>query len=649
MNHCLDKIRTIDLKYTYSFFLILIVVFIAYSNSINAPFYHDDYGYLIGNKAIEISSLNFTELKKAALESPLDTRWLPNISFALNHYFLGAKPKGYRVINIIFHILTSFVVFLLFQSTLKLSAKKSLRPKHFEIALLGTLLWALHPLQVNCVTYVVQRMTNMAAFFFLSSMLLYIYGRLSSVFRGRLICYSLSLFSGMCAIVCKEISAVLPLMIVAYEFFFLRKINWRERYISIGVMAVIVTVLLLAITQFYLGGSFNILAGYHGRDFTLFERLLTQSRVVVFYLSLIVLPLPSRLNLLHDVPLSTSFFNPPQTILSIIFILFCLVSIYLLYKRDSRILAFAIFWYFGNLVIESSVIPLEIIYEHRTYLPSIFLILAACSYIYQILEVNKKLPLYVLCLCILLFAIVTWQRNLVWANTDVFFRDVIKKSPNLSRGYLAMYFSLRSQGKNSEARSYLEKAIAVSPFNEESVINMARLDISERSYGEALKVLNLYLSNKRSSQVLQLRAIVNGYMKNYLKAEKDAESLLIENPSSSSALLIKGTAQYYQGKYDMAMANFQKLLDKGAKTATLFSAIGNIYLNLGNVDKAIYYYSEALKINPDHAQSNYNLGRAYGRKGMRKKSAKYMNIGSELLKHPKSIPLSIHGDLLSGD
>ena len=125
-----------------------------------------------------------------------------------------------------------------------------------------------------------------------------------------------------------------------------------------------------------------------GRDFTLQERLLTQFRVVIFYISLVVLPYPSRLTLEHDFALSYSLLDPFTTLLSLFaLLLFILAAIFS--ARRERIFSFCILWFFGNLFIESSFIPLEIIFEHRTYLPSMMLI-----FLFIIIRYNKTFSIH---------------------------------------------------------------------------------------------------------------------------------------------------------------------------------------------------------------------------------------------------------------
>ncbi len=124
----------------------------------------------------------------------------------------------------------------------------------------------------------------------------------------------------------------------------------------------------------------NLEAGYSSRHFTMLERLLTETRIVVWYLSLLLWPAPSRMSIEHDVELSTSLLNPLTTLPAMIF-LGVLCWLILRYRRRYPLLSYGGAWFFLNLVIESTVVPLELIFEHRLYLPSVgFCLVAGCGF-----------------------------------------------------------------------------------------------------------------------------------------------------------------------------------------------------------------------------------------------------------------------------
>jgi hypothetical protein len=214
-------------------------------------------------------------------------------------------------------------------------------------------------------------MASMAGMFFLLSLALYIKGRLSAgrrrvfYFGGTVVSYLLGVFS-------KENVAILPLFIALYEFYFFQNFDLSPRGKKI-LFALLGVLLALGVFGFIIWGKRYIdltIEGFQERPFTMLERVLTQSRVVVYYLSLLVFPHPSRLNLDYDFPISKTILDPPTTLISILFIA-ALIGYSIWTAKKRPLLSFCILWYFGNLVIESSIFPLEMVYEHRLYLPAV--------------------------------------------------------------------------------------------------------------------------------------------------------------------------------------------------------------------------------------------------------------------------------------
>jgi hypothetical protein len=240
----------------------------------------------------------------------------------------------------------------------------------------------------------------------------------------------------------KEMTAVLPFFILLYDWFFfqdLRRVSiWRNL-----VFAGVILFVFAAIASFYTDHySFYHallrfdLPEYTNRWFTLNERLLTEPRVVLFYLGLLAFPAPSRLNLDYDFPLSLSLWDPPATFISIAVILALLVGALLVARRE-RLLAFCILWYLGHLVIESSVIGLEIIFEHRSYLPSIGVFLLVVAVAFRT-GIPRRAVAAGFCVLAVVWSFWTIERNSLWADPVAFWSDVVAKSPNIARPYNAL-------------------------------------------------------------------------------------------------------------------------------------------------------------------------------------------------------------------
>ena len=359
--------------------LLAALVFAVYSNSLQVPFLLDDINNIKDNSHIRLSELSLKEIADAAFNGPSSKRPVANISFALNYYFHGYELFGYHLVNILIHLANGLLLYLFVKQTLRFPCISKKYKQSKWIPLVTTFIWLVHPIQIQSVTYVVQRMNSMAVLFYMLSFLLYIKARSVGPPSKSWALYTGSLLAGFLAFGSKEISATLPVFILVYEWFFFQDMNrlWLKRNLVRLLMLMPVLVL---ITILYLGihPLERILAMHEFWGFTLGQRVLTEFRVIVFYLSLLVLPLPSRLNLQHDFVLSNSIIAPPSTLIAIMAVLLLLGLSICLARRD-RLISFCILWFLGNLVIESSVIGLEIIYEHRNYLPSMLILLMVIS------------------------------------------------------------------------------------------------------------------------------------------------------------------------------------------------------------------------------------------------------------------------------
>jgi hypothetical protein len=211
----------------------------------------------------------------------------------------------------------------------------------------------------------------MAGMFYLLSLALYVKGRLSTgrprvlYFGGTVLSYLLGVFS-------KENVAILPVFIALYEFYFFQKLDLspKSRKVLFGLLGALL--MLGAFGMIIWGGRYInvIIEGYEYRTFTMSERVLTQFRIVLYYVTLLIYPHPSRLNLDYDFAISKTILDPPTTLVCILIVAGLIgYSIWTAKKRP--VLSFFILWYFGNLVIESSIFPLEMVYEHRLYLPAV--------------------------------------------------------------------------------------------------------------------------------------------------------------------------------------------------------------------------------------------------------------------------------------
>jgi tetratricopeptide (TPR) repeat protein len=551
-----------------------VIGFAVYSNTINSPFLFDDQAHIKDNTHIRLTELKLQNIADAAFKSPLPERPVANISFALNYFFFHYNVISYHLINIFIHIISATFLFLLLKNTFTLPLFQN-RYRHSQLlAFAAATVWLLHPVQTQAVTYIVQRMTSLAAMFYIMSIFFYAKGRLSQQIKKRSWPWFCSCaISAILSFGCKEISATLPVFILLYEWFFLQNLdtNWLKRNFSLVIAA---SFLILVLSYFYLSSEIvRIMAAEHQRwGFTITERFLTEFRVIVFYISLLLYPNPARLNLDHDFSISTSLFNPPQTLICIIIVFALLISSILLAKR-SRLISFCILWFFGNLLIESSFLGIELIYEHRLYLPSMFAVCAITCLLWKLLRpLPVKIAAFSVLSCLLFIA--TYHRNQVWADELTLWQDCVAKSPNRSRSNYNLATVLY------ERKDYPQ---AIKFYNKSLQLDARRFDAYE---GLALS----YLSEEKIQQALEY-----------------ADKAIALNSKSARGYYAKGLALCRQNCFDQAIPNFLRAIEIEPTYDKFYTKLGVIYNQNNQFDKASFYWNKAIQLNPDSPEPLNNL------------------------------------------
>ena len=466
--------------------LFAVLTCLIYSNTLSVPFYLDDFHNIGENDAVKINSLSGPILWRAITESPIITRPVANLSFALNYLTSGDSKQGFHIINILIHFLTGILLFFFLRKTISLAGPDvNMTSCGPAIAFWSSLLWLVHPLQTQSVTYIVQRMNSMAAMFYLAALLLYVYGRTITSASCRRMLLTGSCVMGLAALGSKEIAVTLPVIIFLYEWYFLQQLDmaWLKRKLPVlfGIVAV-VTLFVFLVMDFK--PMAYILNSYHFRNFTLMERLLTEPRVMLFYISLLFFPLPSRLSLDHDFLLSHTFFDPPTTVVAILF-LAMLVWAAVRQARRRPLLSFSILWFILNLIVESSVLGLEIIFEHRLYLPSQFFFVPFVSLLFMRFPARQSKQLLLVVLTVL-FCFWTYERNEVWADRVVFLTDVVNKAPMKSRPHSNLGEAFYELNRIDEAIPCLKTAILLDPTDVEALYNLGNAMLANKNFYAAI-------------------------------------------------------------------------------------------------------------------------------------------------------------------
>jgi tetratricopeptide (TPR) repeat protein len=569
-----------------------------YFNSLDAPFYFDDAQNIETNKGIRLEQITWSGLKQAA-ESRIPTRAIAYVTFALNYYFGGEQVAGYHAVNIAIHIINAILLFWLVRLTLQLPVAGINSRDAVLVAFFTALLWLVNPLQTQTVTYIVERWNSLAVMFYLAAFLMYIRGRLALSPVRRWLLFAGCTASGALGFFTKEITAVLPFFILLYEWFFFKDLkrpwSWRNLVLT-GVVILVLVVIAANYTEHYSQYksllSFE-LPEYNNRWFTLKERLLTEPRVVLFYLGLLAFPAPSRLNLEHDFPLSYSLWNPPETFFAIAALLVLLVSAIGLAKRE-RLLAFCILWYLGHLVIESSVIGLEIIFEHRLYLPSIGVFLLVVS-----LAFRAGIPRWMVAagLCVLAAVWSNWtiERNAVWGDPVLFWSDAAAKSPNLARPYFSLGAVYATAGNLDAAMTQFTRAIQVHDQYKKRPTaarprHLTTYDLTQaRSYTERGKILTLQGKLDEAKRDLD-------------------QAIRIAAGKVPSAYLFRGAIHHHQGDREAAMKDYSKAIQLKPEDDEAYDYRGDLRYQMEDYPGAVSDYRTLTRLKPDDPDAYSKLG-----------------------------------------
>jgi len=324
-------------------------------------------------------------------------------------------------------------------------------------------------------------MTSLAAMFYLAALAFFVYGRQAGGTR-RVVFFLGCIIAGILSFLSKENSFTLPVLLLVIECLFfspgrawtiLKSIRWPY-------WILIALVLLALLPLLSHPWQVMVVRDYGVRHFNMPERLLTELRIVVFYISLLMLPLPGRLNLDHDIAVSTSLFAPPTTLLCLLFLLF-LMGGAIFIRKKSPLVSLGIFWFFLNLVIESSVVPLELIFEHRLYLPSVGFFIAVVGILdWLALRISpgrspdaKKILVLFVVILFALSSLMTTMRNDTWLDNLTLYRDCAEKSPDKGRAHSNYGLALAQQQKFDEALAAMERALELGQPQQEEYVNTA--------------------------------------------------------------------------------------------------------------------------------------------------------------------------------
>jgi len=562
--------------------LIVLAVVCVYANSLDVQFVMDDEAiYSIGPQ---------NSLEILLHGGPRRTA---DFTFALNYLLHGTHVTGFHLVNLVVHLITSITLYFFVASSM--SALRLSFPSNTDdegmlrflkrfIPLSTALLFAVHPVQTQAVTYIIQRYTSMATLFYLLSALLYIRARIAfEISRSNtrpLLLGGAAVISGIMAVTSKQIAFTLPLMLLMLEIFLFKGRLITRRFLVIsGVLGL--AALSLALLNWHDNSLRDILFDLHlgtseNRYASRTTYFLTQTRVVLTYLRLLCLPVNQ--SLFYDYPLYTTLLSfPVAASLSVHILIISLMTI--LFRQSGqrllageqakgtlpRLAALGIAWFYIAMAVESSFFPItDVIFEHRVYLPSIgFFLTASAGVLTSVhgMRTGIKAAWSLLMIATLVLGCLTIARNQLWRDTLKLWQDTVNKAPN-------QYLALSNLGIEYLERSKPEIAI---PLFVRAIELRPQLDFNLKIYlGEALQETHL----------IDYSRFTTG--KEYLRADG-------------------GSSSY-------------------KSASVMFNNLGLAYEYLRLPEEAMTSYTKSLRIDPSYDLAWYNLGLLSAKSGDREQT-----------------------------
>ena len=603
--------------------LLCAIVLICYSNTFNAGWHLDDYPNIINNNRLHIDALSVDTLKQSFTALPSDPgnkiwRPLPCLSLALNWYWGQDDPTGYHFVNLILHMITACVLFLsvkLLLQTPVLKAASTPGARHF-IALLAACLWAVNPIQTQAVTYIIQRMAVMAAMFSILGLFAYLKGRLSGG-RERWGWFTAMAAFFVCALLSKENAVLFPFSVMLIEFIFF--MNRLPMTVTTALLtrrnALIAGVLLIAVIAFIVlntaGNPINF--GYYDkRPFSLWERMLSQPRILIFYLSLLLYPAPWRFSIEHDINHSLSLITPWTTLPAIAAVA-GLIGFALLNSRKYPLLSFGILFFFLNHLVESTILPLELVFEHRNYLPSFFIFLPVAFGVKRLVDRYRGQNRSILILLVVFVTIILavsglacYDRNKAWKSDYTLWYNAFQKAPGRARALMALGVAMgwgeeKIPNRHDIALKIFKRALKLpgARKNERAQIygNLGLMHVARGELPQAIAAYHKALEISPVERKIRFD-LVQGLIAQgrWDDAEMQIDMLLADDVATSSELSYKGFVNLWLEKPDNALGIFQQVLTTDYRDAFVYHNMGVVMARLNYIERGKWFLERALEI-----------------------------------------------------
>jgi tetratricopeptide (TPR) repeat protein len=569
--------------------LLLIVTFAALSPSFIAGFSNwDDWMYITDNPKITSFSLENVKTWFTSYHYRLYHPLL-FVVYAAEYHIAGLNPHVYHVTSLILHLLNTLLVFWF----------AYMLSRNHLAAVITALLFGIHPMHVESVVWLPERKDVLYSFFFLGSLISYLY----FIKDKKRNFYYLCMFLFVLSFLSKSMAMTLPFVLLLCDYLLKVKIDRKNLIDKVPFFALSFLFAFITVMGHYE-------PGVEGREFSfsLIGNFVSACQNIVFYI--IKLVLPFKLSCIYPMP--SQMQNIPQVIFFLApVIVIAFIALMFWSGKYSRVGVFGGLFFLVTVAPVSQILPvgLGIPADRYTYIPYIgfFYIFAECfAFAYK--RYDKKVLMGILSVLFLVLFILSFQRALVWRDSIVLWDDVIKNYKNIPLAYYNRgdeYF-LRL-GNYDKALVDFNQAIAVDPKYTSAYINIGLINYFRGNYRTAIDYYNKSLEiTKKIPEAYLNRGNTESAIGETVKAIADYDQALKMKPDYTEVWYNRGNVYLKMSEYDKAISDFSHAIKLRPNYADAYNNRGTTYFRMGNMEKAYIDFSQAVWANPNYADAYYN-------------------------------------------
>jgi hypothetical protein len=456
----------------------IVVTAAVYFPGLSGGYLFDDFPNIVDNAGVHINDASVKSLARAAVSSPSSDfkRPLSSLSFAANYYATGLNPAAMKVTNLVIHLLNGWLVFIVARQLLLLARRRAPIDEQYRryagiTAALVATGWLLLPINLTAVLYVVQRMEALANFFVLAGLAGYLHARKKMLLaRGGWILLLGSLaFGTAVGAMAKETAVLLPLYAFLAEWIIIGFAEAANERVNRKLLLLYLVLLLVPLVAglAWLLPSLLRPETWAMRDFGLETRLLSEARIVVSYVVWTLAPSSHALSFYHDdFVISQGWMTPATTMICALLLAAAILAIVVLRKRQP-VVAVGMALFLGCHTLTATILPLELIYEHRNYFASFGLLLAVVPVISARIFIVPSVPRTTRLACsgivglaLLFWATTTFSNAGYWGEPLLLAQELARRGPDSPRAQYELGRQLIIESRYKPDSPYTAQAYA---------------------------------------------------------------------------------------------------------------------------------------------------------------------------------------------